>query len=349
MSPRRQLRCCAACFNDRHLKQTIQADSTAHGDCNFCETAGVALVEPVQLADLFAPLVTIYEEHEDGRTLVEWFAEDWNLFNAALINEAGAVRLLGEILNNGEVTRALFRPSERFSSDGLARWEQLRNELMYVNRYFPDANIDVDRLSSLLPGLVADSLPDRWYRARLMDGDAPYTIDDMGPPPARRSSHGRANPPGIPYLYLGSDPTSAISEVRPHTGETACVAEFRLDEGLRLIDLRDPRMRLSPFSYGDEDKIGALREDLALLARLGDELTRPVLPSGAAIDYVPSQYLCELIKYAPSDGAERAGYDGVLYSSSVGGGVNLALFYPNRATGGEVVQRRVKRVAVELD
>lgn len=137
--------------------------------------------------------------------------------------------------------------------------------------------------------------------------------------------------------------------MRPHTGEICCVAEFRLAENLRLIDLRDPRTRLSPFSYGDEDKIGALREDLALLARLGDELTRPVLPSGAAIDYVPSQYLCELIKNAPYEGVQRAGYDGVLYSSSVGGGINLALFDPTCATGGEVVLRRVNRVAVEFD
>ena len=349
MSPRRQLRCCASCFNDRHLKRTIAALTDAEGDCSFCDSAGVAVLQPTRLADLFAPLVTIYEEDENGRTLVEWFAEDWNLFNGALMNEAASVRLLGEILDNGDVTRNLFRPSERFSSDGLARWEQLRNELMYVNRYFPDANIDVERLSSLLPDLVAEDLPDRWFRARLMDGDTPYAIADMGPPPARRSSHGRANPPGIPYLYLGSDPVSAISEVRPHTGETACVAEFRLDPGLRLIDLRDPRTRLSPFSYGDEDKIGSLREDLALLARLGDELTRPVLPSGAAIDYVPSQYLCELIKNAPHDGGARAGYDGVIYSSSVGAGINLALFDPDRATGGAVTQRRVHRVAVELD
>lgn len=349
MTARRQLRCCAQCFNDRHLRQTIVALTEVAGDCSFCGSRGVPLLDPSQLADLFAPLVTIYEEDEEGRTLVEWFAQDWNLFNSSLINEAGAVRLLGEILDNGEVTRGLFRPSERFSSDGLARWEQLRHELMYVNRYFPDANLDVDRLSSLLPALIAEDLPERWYRARLMDGETPYTIEEMGPPPARRASHGRANPPGIPYLYLGSDAVSAISEVRPHTGEMACVAEFRLAEGLRLIDLRDPRTCLSPFSFGDEDKIGALREDLALLARLGDELTRPVLPSGAAIDYVPSQYLCELIKNAPFGGAERAGYDGVLYSSSVGGGVNLALFDPARAIGGDVVQHRVRRVAVELN
>lgn len=341
MSPRRQLRCCAGCFNDRHLIQTITDLSQEQGGCSFCATAGTALLEPARLGDLFAPLVTIYEEDEDGRTLVEWFAQDWNLFNTLRVDEASAVRLLGEILDNGDITRSLFRPSERFSSDGLARWEQLRNELMYVNRYFPDANLDVGRLNSLLPQLVADALPAPWYRARLMDGDVPFPIEEMGPPPARRSSHGRANPPGIPYLYLGSDPASAIAEVRPHTGEVACIADFTLAADLRVIDLRDPRILLSPFSYGDEDQIGALRADLALLGRLGDELTRPVLPQGAAIDYVPSQYLCELIK--------KAGYDGVLYRSSVGTGMNLALFDPTRAVGGQVAQRRVHRVAVELE
>lgn len=341
MTARRHLHCCATCFNDRHLVQTIFALSEVRGDCSFCAAAEVALLTPAALADLFAPLVTIYEESDDGRTLVEWFGDDWNLFNGARLDEAAAVRLLGEILNNGEITRALFRPSERFSGDGLARWERLRQELMYVNRFFPDANLDVERLNSLLPQLVAANLPAVWYRARLMDGDTPYSIDEMGPPPPRRSSHGRANPPGIPYLYLGSEPASAVAEVRPHTGETACVADFTLNEGLSLIDLRDPRLALSPFSYGDEDQIGALRGDLALLGRLGEELTRPVLPQGAAIDYVPSQYLCELIK--------KAGYDGVLYSSSVGEGVNLALFDPGRAQGGTVVQHRVQRVTVELE
>jgi len=341
MTARRQLSCCAACFNDRHLIQTIVAISEVQGACSFCGTAQTALLAPTALADLFAPLVTIYEESDEGRTLVEWFADDWNLFNADRLDEAAAVRLLAEVLNNGEITRALFQPSARFSGDGLARWERLRNELMYVNRFFPDANLDVERLNSLLPQLVAADPPRVWYRARLMDGDTPFTIDQMGPPPARRSSHGRANPPGIPYLYLGSEPASAVAEVRPHTGETACVADFTLREELRLVDLRDPRLALSPFSYGDEDQIGTLRADLALLGRLGEELTRPVLPQGAAIDYVPSQYLCELIK--------KAGYDGVLYRSAVGDAVNLALFEPDRAQGGAVVQHRVQRVVVELE
>lgn len=162
----------------------------------------------------------------------------------------------------------------------------------------------------------------------------------QGAPPKRVTSHGRANPPGIPYLYLGSSEETAVSEVRPHPGETICVADFTLQEGLRMIDLRDPKSLISPFFFGDEDQIGLMRTDIPFLERLGEELTRPVLPQGAAIDYVPSQYLCEFIK--------KAGYDGVIYRSSVSTGMNLALFDPGKAAPGSVHQCHVQSVTVTL-
>ena len=96
---------------------------------------------------------------------------------------------------------------------------------------------------------------------------------------------------------------------------------------------------VSPFDW-DAANIGRLRSDLPFLERLGDELTRPVLPQGAAIDYIPSQYLCEFIKIT--------GYDGVVYRSSVSDGINLALFDPTRATGGAVSLYNITRVAVEV-
>ncbi|WP_211222764.1 RES family NAD+ phosphorylase [Paludibacterium yongneupense] len=47
-----------------------------------------------------------------------------------------------------------------------------------------------------------------------MTEDAPYPIDKMGAPPKQLATHGRANPTGIPYLYLGSHPATAIAEIR---------------------------------------------------------------------------------------------------------------------------------------
>jgi hypothetical protein len=250
--------------------------------------------------------------------------------------------LLSEILDDGEIVRQTFSPAEDPRADRLGEWEKLRDELMYRNRFFPDVDIDLDRLELLLSPLTlsADEIPDMWYRARIQIGDKAFSVGDMGAPPRRIASHGRANPAGIPYLYLGSTHATAISEIRPHTGEFASVADFRTPPDLKLVDLRSPRKMVSPFLLADAEDIGRMRSDLPFLERLGEELTRPVLPQAAAIDYTPSQYLCEFIK--------KCGYDAVIYRSSVSDGINLALFDPSRAQSGAVTQYRVARVSVDV-
>jgi hypothetical protein len=288
----------------------------------------------------FELLANVYEPDPGGKSLVELMKEDWELFSHPAIDVAHAKELLGEILDDGDIVRRPFAPSSSYTSDGLAQWETLRDEMMYKNRWFLDVAFDTDRLEALLVHLPADDLPQRWYRARLADSDGVYPIDKMGAPPKRLASHGRANPPGIPYLYLGSKPETAASEVRPHTGEVACVAEFHIADPLRAVDLRNPRKLVSPFLLADASAIGQLRADIPFLERLGDELTRPVLPLGAAIDYIPSQYLCEFVK--------KCGYDGVIYRSSVSDGINLALFNPGRAVGGVVSRYRIERVSIDV-
>src|SRR3546814_20143213 len=77
------------------------------------------------------------------------------------------------------------------------------------------------------------------------------------------------------------------------------------DLEIKAVDLRNPRKLVSPFILSDASEIGQLRADLPFLERLGDELTRPVQPAGAAIDYIPSQYLCEFIKKSGFDRSEE--------------------------------------------
>lgn len=333
--------CCPECFNDRLLRrEIIPSLKSTHGTCSFCRTDDVDLVEPRELAIYFELLANIYEQDPTGRSLVEWMKEDWQLFSHPIMDVAHANELLSEILDDREIVRKPFIPSPTYTSDGLDQWEALRDEMMYRNRWFLDVPIDTDRLASLLQLLPADNLPQRWYRARIRSGDDVYSIDNMGAPPRRLASHGRANPAGIPYLYLGSLPATAASEVRPHTGEVAYVADFVIHDLLRAIDLRHPRQLVSPFGLSDANEIGKLRANIPLLERLGEELTRPVLPSGAAIDYIPSQYLCEFIK--------TRGYDGVVYRSSVSEGINLALFDPSKAIGGKVALYDIKRVWVDV-
>jgi hypothetical protein len=336
------VQCCPECFGDRGLRNdVIPSLNPARGTCSYCESADVALVHPNQLAEYFKMLISIYEPDPDGKSLVEWMKSDWQLFSHPRMDNPRAKELLAEILDDGDIVRKPFSPSAAFRSEGLARWEMLRDELMFRNRYFLDEALDAERLEQLLAYLPADDMPEVWHRARILTGSAAYPIKEMGAPPKHLATHGRANPTGIPYLYLGSLPDTAVAEVRPHTGETACVAEFRVQSPLMAVDLRNPRQLVSPFLLGEASSIGQMRADIPFLERLGQELTRPVLPRSAAIDYLPSQYLCEFIK--------KTGYDGVVFRSSVSTGINLALFDPSKATGGAVSLYSIKRVSVDVE
>lgn len=333
-------RCCPDCFGDDFLrKQIFPSRKPRQGTCDFCGTTETQLIEPSQLRDYFEQLVNVYDENKDGKSLVDWMKNDWQLFSHDRMDRADAKALLAEILDNCEIVQRKFSPSEIYQSEALPQWDMLREEMMYTNRWFCDNAIKQDRLRELLDMLLAQSLPTQWYRARIQTEDTCFDITDMGAPDKRLSSHGRANPAGIPYLYLGSLPQTAIAEIRPYTGEEVCVAEFTIPSDINAVDLCNPRQRVSPFILAEEGDIGQLRADLPYLERLGKELERPVQPKGAAIDYVPSQYLCEFIK--------KQGFDGVVYRSSVSDGINLALFNPSKAVDGRVMPYKVDKVSVE--
>ena len=335
--------CCATCFGDLGLrKQVIPTFSRSNGTCAYCSTENIELVFPSDLRDHFELLVSIYIEDETGEPLVNWLKEDWGMFSHSSMGQANSSMLLADILDNVDIVRKNFIPSELCASDRLNLWGSFKEELMYQNRFFPENKIDERLFSKLLVHLVTNpnDVSETWCRARVQRG-ATLTIDEMGAPPKEKASQGRANPAGIPYLYLASTENTAVSEIRPHTGETVSVAEFTIPESLEVIDLRDPRFTISPFILSDEKEIAGLRGDIEFLVHLGKELTRPVLPHVVAIDYLPTQFLCEFIK--------KNSYHGVLYHSSVSDGVNLALFDPDLATRDQLHETRVSRVSVELE
>ena len=268
------------------------------------------------------------------------------MLTADLITGENAQRLLSAIFQDEEITTQRVSPSAESRTDSLERWQKFRHELMHVNRFFPQGTIDLERLKKLLPYLrvSAAEFNRDWYRARLQVDEAPFAIDQMGAPPHNKVPHGRANPAGIPYLYLASSVETAIGEIRPHPGEKATVAEFRLAVDGQYLDLRHPRKTISPFQLSDEQEldehdVALLRGDIEFLAQLGEELTRPVVPQAGAINYIPSQYVCEL--------AKLRGFSGVIYRSSVTEGINLALFDAAALRPVRLRQHAVTRVIVE--
>src|SRR5690625_1062088 len=132
-------RCCAECFGDRGLRNDkIPSLDPERGTCDYCGTEDVDLIAPSKLADEFWQLVSIYELDENGKPLVDWLKSDWELFSHPCLDSAHAKELLSDVLDDGEIVRRTFSPSPTYQSEGLARWETLRDELLYKNRYFLD-------------------------------------------------------------------------------------------------------------------------------------------------------------------------------------------------------------------
>lgn len=315
------------------------------GECRYCGSRDQVLIEPIALRDLFDVVLEIYKESDEpgsGQTLVEWLKEDWGIFDHERMDVAHAKELLADILDDGEIVRRKFISPNQDAEQSLLKWQDFRRELTSQNRYFPKNVIKLDRLRELLGFLLAPAgdVPERLYRARIQEGADVFALEEMGAPPAHLAMPGRANPVGIAYLYLASDHQTAIAEVRPHAGNVVCVAEVRTSGSLKIADLRKPRKAISPFAVEIARDVALLRNDIPFLDELGAELTRPVLPRSAPVDYLPTQYLCEFIK--------DCGFDGVMYGSSVGDGVNVAIFDCGRAKVHSVEQYAVTGVRIML-
>ncbi len=59
------------------------------------------------------------------------------------------------------------------------------------------------------------------------------------------------------------------------------------------------------------------------LSHLADELAKPVNPTASDVEYLPTQFLTEVIR--------SEGYDGLVFNSAMGPGQNLVLFDPEAA------------------
>jgi hypothetical protein len=83
---------------------------------------------------------------------------------------------------------------------------------------------------------------------------------------------------------------------------------------LRIIDFTDEMPLFSRLADVDRDNA----EVIALLKAIGREMARPIDPNATETEYVPTQYVAEVIR--------AAGYDGLAYQSAVGAGTNFVLF-----------------------
>ena len=137
-----------------------------------------------------------------------------------------------------------------------------------------------------------------------------------------RAKEGRANPKGIPVLYLSNDRETAMSETRPWLGSHVSCAQFKTTRSLKIVDLsvfQDDNYLL----YIGEPSASA--KEKAVCTHIDNAFSEPVSINDNMADYVPTQAIAELFK--------NKGYDGIKYKSRFGNdeSYNIVLFDPSDA------------------
>lgn len=208
-------------------------------------------------------------------------------------------------------------------------YSEFANEVRYENRYIysPKAIDFLDTLletsKSLKKTIPKDEIFWRAQRGGKTENGSskiiePYPVERMYPQ-KDTAYEGRANPKGIPYLYLATTKETAMAETKPWKGSIISVSDFSIKEDLELID----------FTTYETHPLCSLNEhtDENILRNVWGEINRafstPINPSDDSADYVSTQIISELFK--------NKGFDGIEYKSSLEKGHNIMLFDKEKA------------------
>ncbi|MCD4811189.1 RES family NAD+ phosphorylase [bacterium] len=283
----------------------------------------------------------LYEKERYGVAINELIQTDWNVFK--ITSTQTQQKLLKAISHNNNLFRIKYKPVFSKEQQNIEQWENFRDELKHRNRFFPN---DAPDKSFLEPfgNYIGETLKkgsQKFYRARINTSDKPFKISAMGKPPKNLVSNGRANPVGIPYLYVASSIDTAIAEIRGHKGEVLTIVEYQMKTYLDLADLRDPKNTISPFELNEENELEMIYKNMPFLTLLGNELSKPIIPRVANLEYLPSQYLCELLKHI--------GFHGIIYKSSISDGNNYVIFKDKRLKAVNTYQYQIVDVTTESE
>jgi len=164
-----------------------------------------------------------------------------------------------------------------------------------------------------------DWRPIRQNGEEIAEEPTPFLPERMKPI-QYEASEGRANPKGIPYLYLATDKETAMSEIRPWVGSNISVGQFKTVRELRLIDCSIHHAKGGIIYFKEP---GYKKREEAVWAHIDRSFSCPITLSDKLSDYVPTQIIAELFK--------SEGFDGIVYKSALSDGFNLMLFDINSA------------------
>jgi hypothetical protein len=334
---------CINCFNDIELKQYILFNSLQRGVCDYCNVDQESeLIDVIELLDFFAEFLSIFKIDPEGIPLIDLIQTDWNLFsnhpeNHHLLTEI--LTILNSPLSNSETTVDYIDEIH----ECITYWETFKEEIRWKTRFLSN----IDRLELLGWQLLFNRTVrlregDLFYRARLHynDNQAEFEVGDMGCPERSKATAGRANPQGIPFLYLSKHIETTLYEIRGTFLDEVSVGTFKIKDKTEiiLVDFTE-----SASAFLNNDNIIEYAKSMLLKRFISADLSKPIRRYDSELEYIPTQFICEYIRYI-------TGADGILFNSSLHyEGKNIVLFIQEKVECIDVQKRRITRIEIDSE
>ena len=312
------MKACTKCFVSRTWIANASPLEGRSGTCDFGHGTQEETWPTSAWFDSLSQVLEVYQlsrARSSGNPISALIQRDWGIFS--FHDEATIRRFITSSIGESDERLAEEANVELLSVDNddgsaaLSDWIRFSEEIRSRNRYFPQTVPDREVLERVLMDHVRVlDVKTELFRARSVESGIRPSPQNMGAPPARKAIGGRANPPGIPYLYLAFSEATCIYESRAGKHSRLAIGHFKLNRELRVLDLAS----IKPPDFFDVEDISITEQQVRrisshrYLAALGEELRKPIRVSDQVTDYIPTQYLCEL--------AKSLGLDGLLYSSS---------------------------------
>lgn len=328
---------CRDCFADIELRSEVETNAVLDGECEVCHSKG-KLIDSSEFDEFFSVLLALFEPSESGETVSEIIQKDWHLFANVGVAEVLLSNVLERLSLGYEISDKVGYSSD--ISDRVSIWARVKRSVKYKSRFFTsmDEFAQYDYLQSSLslsPGHAS------LYRSRITpEGKEILSLDEMYCPNKTQARAGRANPIGIPYLYLSDSAKTTYFEVRAVYLDRLSVGEFKIARELNLVDFKCDLNLWLDFADGTKD----LRESVIKKKVIDDisrDLSKPLRRYDSELEYVPTQLICEYCK-------EALQADGICYGSSLyKEGVNYVLFNQDMAKCVGVEAHEITKIDID--
>lgn len=333
---------CKNCFSDKELIGFILSQNEVM-DCDCCGSKNVEVILFEELLDFFKELFDNFKENEKGNSLISLIQANWGLFNNLEIGNKILNHALIQLNTHLKSSDDLVDFNDEIL-ENINYWHILKEQLKWEKRYLTDINLLTEDLGwdSFFESKTVIKKADIFFRARLhhSENEDAYPDDKMFCPPKKNSSGGRANPSGIPFLYLSDNEETILYEIRASYLDEISVASFCLvddfEGNIIISDFTETPSLFAPNEVNKRIKSTLLKK---LISR---DLSTPMRRYDSELDYIPTQFICEFIKVF-------TGVQGIKFRSSLHSiGSNLVVFDQNYLKCLSVKKVRITKVSINF-